>query len=279
MGPREEKQTLSVYRTHGDRTVKASNRLSVGRFIKLLRLTIQEFVKERKNVALLLLGIAIFMFYQTRQFSENLIEIASDSIIFSSSVTETLQVYVLTHFPNTFWIVDWVVSLLYIFAFAFVLASLLLTMITTGREAWRYGIVWLVCSLAQFSLQALFPVLVPIRSSKDIRPIRKEIWPWSEKFIGIKYGGIPSAHFGYSIFGILLTRRINYRRMNIIYVLNTLIFPPIVLYLGEHYIVDLVVSLILFPTIYFVTLRVIDYFVGEEKYPNVFELAQLPEHH
>lgn len=255
----------------------SSKRSSIKRFRRLLRLTTQEFVKERKNVALLLLGIVYFAFYQTRQFSENLQKIAADSIIFSASVTEALQVYVLNHFPNTFWIIDWVVSLLYVFAFTFVLASLLLTMITTGREAWRYGLAWLACGLAQFLLQVMFPVLVPIRSSKDIRPIRKEIWPWSEKLVGIKYGGIPSGHFGYSLFGILLTRRISYRRMNILYILNTLIFPPIVLYLGEHYIVDLVVSAILFPVIYFVTLRVIEHFVGEAKYPTVFELAQMSE--
>ncbi|MFQ6125781.1 MAG: phosphatase PAP2 family protein [Candidatus Heimdallarchaeota archaeon] len=258
--------------------MEVSKRSSLERFYILLRLTTQEFVKERKNVALLLLGITYFVFYQTRQFSEDLQQIAADSIIFSSSVTETLQVYVLTHFPNTFWIIDWVASLLYVFAFTFVLASLLLVMITTGREAWRYGLAWLVCGLAQFSLQIMFPVLVPIRSSKDIRPIRKEIWPSSEKLVGIKYGGIPSGHFGYSIFGILLTKRINYRRMNIIYILNTLIFPPIVLYLGEHYIVDLIASLILFPTIYLVILRVIEHLVGKAKYPTVFELAQMVEH-
>ncbi|MFX0197056.1 MAG: phosphatase PAP2 family protein [Candidatus Hodarchaeota archaeon] len=258
--------------------MEASKRSPIERFNRLLRLTTQEFVKERKNVALLLLGIAYFVFYQTRQFSENLQKIAADSIIFSSSVTETLQIYVLTHFPNTFWIIDWIAALLYVFAFTFVLASLLLVMITTGREAWRYGLAWLACGLVQFSLQILFPVLVPIRSSKDIRPIRKEIWPSSEKLVGIKYGGIPSGHFGYSIFGILLTKRINYRRMNFLYILNTLIFPPIVLYLGEHYIVDLVASLIFFPVIYFVTLRVIEHFVGEAKYPTVFELAQMEKH-
>lgn len=256
----------------------ANKKSSIGRFTRLLRLTTQEFVKERKNVALLLFGIAYFAYYQTRQLSEDLQKIAADSIIFSSSVTESLQVYVLTHFPNTFWIIDWITSLLYVFAFTFVLASLLLTMITTGREAWRYGLAWLACGLVQFSLQILFPVLVPIRSSKDIRPIRKEIWPSSEKLVGMKYGGIPSGHFGYSIFGILLTRRINYRRMNILYMLNTIIFPLIVLYLGEHYIVDLVVSMILFPIIYFVTLRVIEHFVGEAKYPTVFEIAQKSEH-
>ncbi len=59
--------------------------------------------------------------------------------------------------------------------------------------------------------------------------------------------------------------------------LNTIIFPPIVLYLGEHYIVDLIVSLILFPAIYFVTLRVIKQFVGEAKYPTVFEIVQKSE--
>ena len=258
--------------------MKASSRLSAGRFVRLLRLTCKEFKKELKNVALLLLGIAYVVFYQTRQFSENLREIAADSIIFSPSVTETLQVYVLNHFPNTFWIFDWIVSLLYVFAFTFVLVSLILTVITTGREAWRYGLALLACSLVQLSLQVLFPVLVPIRSNKDIRPIRKEIWPWSEKLIGVKYGGIPSGHFGYSIFGVLLTRRLHYRMMNAFYVFNTLIFPPIVLYLGEHYIIDLVVSLILFPAIYFVTLRVIKHFVGEAKYPTVFELAQMTEH-
>jgi len=125
----------------------------------------------------------------------------------------------------------------------------------------------------------MVPVLVPIRSNIDIRPIRKEIWPWSEKLIGIKYGGIPSGHFGYSIFGVILTRKINYRRMYTFYVLNTLIFPPIVLYLGEHYIVDLVVSLILFPMLYFMTLRIIEHFAGETKYPTVFELAHKQNNH
>ena len=255
----------------------ASKRSSIGRFTRFLRLTTQEFVKERKNVALFLLGIVIAVFHQTRQFSENLHEIAATSIIFSSAVTETLQVYVLTHFPNTFWIFDWVVSLLYVFGFLFVMAVLIITMITTGREAWRYGLALLACWIVQISLQMLFPVLVPIRVNKDIRPIRKEIWPWSEKMMGLKYGGIPSGHFGYSIFGVLLTKRIQYRRMNAIYVFYTLIVPLLVLYLGEHYIVDLVVSLILFPAIYFATLRVIEHFIGKAKYPTVFELVQMSE--
>ncbi|MFX0210613.1 MAG: phosphatase PAP2 family protein [Candidatus Hodarchaeota archaeon] len=255
-----------------------SKRSSIERFTRLLRITTQEFVKERKNVALFLLGIVIAVFHQTRQFSENLFEIAENSIIFSSAVTETLQVYVITHFPNTFWIFDWVVSLLYIFGFLFVMVFLILTMITTGREAWRYGLALLACWIVQISLQILFPVLVPIRVNKNIRPIRKEIWPWSEKMMGLKYGGIPSGHFGYPIFGVLMTRQIQYRKMNAIYVFYTLIIPLIVIYLGEHYIVDLVASLILFPAIYFATLRVIEHFVGKAKYPTVFELSQMSEH-
>ncbi len=253
--------------------MKLSKIRSLREFTKL---TWKEFSGERKNVLLLIFGIIYVAFYQTRQLSENRREIASDAITFSASVTETLQVFVLNHFPNTFWIFDWIVSLLYVFAFTFVLVTLVLTIITTGREAWRYGIALLACSFLQISLQVLVPVLVPIRWNIDIRPIRKEIWPWSEKLIGIKFGGIPSGHFGYSIFGVLLAKQIKYRRMFVFYLINSLLFPPIVLYLGEHYVVDLVASLILFPTLYYVVLKMITHYIGDTKHPNVFELAQKP---
>ena len=80
--------------------MKLSKIRSVRDFTKL---TWKEFSGERKNVLLLLFGIIYVAFYQTRQLSENRREIASDAITFSVSVTETLQVFVLNHFPNTFW--------------------------------------------------------------------------------------------------------------------------------------------------------------------------------
>ncbi|MFX0210880.1 MAG: hypothetical protein ACFFDT_33180, partial [Candidatus Hodarchaeota archaeon] len=72
-----------------DYTLRLSRRFPRERYKRLLRLTYNEFIKEKKNVGLLLFGIAYLLFYQTRQFSENRKEIATDAIIFSASVTET----------------------------------------------------------------------------------------------------------------------------------------------------------------------------------------------
>ena len=74
--------------------MNTDRRVPLDRVVTLLRLTYQEFSQVKKNWGLLLFGIAYIIFYQTRQFSEDRVEIASDAIIFSTSVTETIQVFV-----------------------------------------------------------------------------------------------------------------------------------------------------------------------------------------
>jgi hypothetical protein len=119
------------------------------------------------------------------------------------------------------------------------------------KNMWKFALGFLVCWIAQGTLQLAIGAASPVRMpGLGVDFIRYEVFPLSEATMGIKYGAIPSGHIGAPVI-LFLTgwlRRIKWAEWAAIGFFITFVF--VLLYLGEHYVIDMVVSLILYPILF-----------------------------
>ena len=130
-----------------------------------------------------------------------------------------------------------------------------------GKDAWRFGCAVLLAWGTSMTIQFLFPVIVPIRwdmfdRELPVTPIRLQKFKQSDNVNGLLYNGLPSNHLGMMLAGLLLSW---FSSLNdswwgwyifIFFFLGlALFFCFSVIYLGEHYIHDLIASVFVYPPI------------------------------
>ncbi|MFQ6123606.1 MAG: phosphatase PAP2 family protein [Candidatus Heimdallarchaeota archaeon] len=117
-----------------------------------------------------------------------------------------------------------------------------------GRDGWIYGICILLGFLVELIIYLVYPVAPPIRVpdylKQGIVQVRLNKLPWSDKLITLKYNALPSGHMIYSILGYLVCQEEGFTKPRYFYLMNTMIFSFIILYLGEHYWIDIISSFI-----------------------------------
>jgi hypothetical protein len=134
-------------------------------------------------------------------------------------------------------------ALLYLFFWGIAFAS--------ERTMWKLALGFLACWIAQGTLQLTLGAASPVRMpGNGVDFIRYEVFPLSENMIGIKFGAIPSGHIGAPVI-LFLTgwlRKIKWAQWMALGFFIAFWFT--VIYLGEHYIIDGIASLIIYPMMF-----------------------------
>lgn len=199
--------------------------------------------KLNLQVAALLLGFALFFF--TFQFHSSQEPEYHEGGLFNIGPSLFLQEHrhvVLDYFLAYGWVAIFISLALCYFCLA----------IASERKFHVYGLAFLVCWLAQFTLQMLFNVASPVRvPGTELEFIRHEVFPWSENLLGVEFGALPSGHFGVTLLTFLLARERGVEWLQKVSLGGLLLMSWAVLYLGEHFIIDLMVSAVLYPLLFY----------------------------
>ncbi|MEA1993785.1 MAG: phosphatase PAP2 family protein [Euryarchaeota archaeon] len=133
----------------------------------------------------------------------------------------------------------------YFYVYGHIFALLLLAGVIFFSKDQKTNMLAVVISFALESLiYLIYPLAPPIRTMAAV-PIRVLVFPTSETLISIKYSAFPSGHIIKSALAYLICRRENFFKMSYIYAANTILVSLVVLYLGEHYAVDVVGGILL----------------------------------
>ena len=131
-----------------------------------------------------------------------------------------------------------------------------------GRKSWIYGVSILLGFWVEMIIYFAYPVAPPIRVleylNQGVVQVRLNKLPWSDKLITLKYNALPSGHMIYSILGYLVCREEGFKKTGYFYLMNTIVFSFIILYLGEHYWIDIIGSFIVAFSVFFLTTRYFD---------------------
>jgi membrane-associated phospholipid phosphatase len=173
-------------------------------------------------------------------------------IFFSPKPTQYLQ----NHFRSG--ILDFITIQVWFWVFAVTVCVEIFICGLQGDNAWRYGVAVLISWGTSMTIQFIFPVIVPIRWDQFDRelpvvPIRLQKFRKSDNVNGLLYNGLPSNHFGMMLAGALLCFFFSLNDpwwvwyAGIIFFLSLATFFSFsVIYLGEHYIWDLIASIFVY---------------------------------
>lgn len=212
----------------------------------------QEAFATPFNVFLLLLMFVMLLFWLSANKWQTPDRVRRRAIFMNPKHTQFLQKHLRSSFLDFITIQVW----FWVFAITVVVEIFICGM--QGREAWRYGIAVMSAWGTSMTIQFLFPVVVPIRWDKFERelpvvPIRLLKFKQSDNVNGLLYNGLPSNHFGMMLSGALLCW---FFSLNdpwwvwylgiIFFLILSLFFCFSVIYLGEHYVWDLIASLFVY---------------------------------
>ncbi len=217
----------------------------------------EEAFSTRFNIVMLGLMIAMLLFWWSAHKWQTPDRVRRRAIFFSPKPTQFLQSKLRSN-ETLRKILDFATPQVWLWAFVLSLFIEFHICGLQGKEAWRYGVATLFTWGTSMAIQFMFPVIVPIRWDKFDRElpvvaIRLGNFKQSDNVNGLLYNGLPSNHLGMMLVGIILSL-ISYGRnpwdgyliLASFFLLLAIVFSFSVIYLGEHYVQDLLVSLILF---------------------------------
>lgn len=126
-----------------------------------------------------------------------------------------------------------------------------------GRPAWLYASAVLTCLFINYPLIWLFfPVAPPVRFSAlgietEAVKVREYYLPWSEELISANYSALPSGHMIIFFAGYFVAREEGFKDAKWFFLLGSAIMTLSVIYLGEHYLIDVLGSFVLVPVVMF----------------------------
>jgi membrane-associated phospholipid phosphatase len=187
------------------------------------------FVGDRKNIILGVFTIFIPILYELFGFVGT--EQSITPYTFPATVTNTLQ-----NIFGTKGVTAYFASYYYFFVQLLVLGGLACVIFFT-KKPWVYFLAALICFVVDSTIYLIFPLAPPVRTGAAV-PIRLNLFPVSDYIITAKYSAFPSGHIMASFLGFLICRKENFKKIEALYIMNTLIMSFVVVYLGEHYLVD-----------------------------------------
>jgi len=228
---------------------------------------IEEAFTNPFNVFLLLLMIAMLLFWLSAHKWQTPERVKKRAIFFSPKPTQYLQ----NHFRNRY--LDFITQQVWLWVFILCVCIEVFVCGLQGVNAWRYGVMALTAWGTSMTIQFLFPVIVPIRydifdRELPVVPIRLLQFKQSDNVNGLLYNGLPSNHFGMMIAGILITLFImendpwiGWIVLLAFFIIIGFLFCFSVIYLGEHYIQDLIASIFVYVPVMVGIKLILDYFI------------------
>jgi len=120
------------------------------------------------------------------------------------------------------------------------------------REPWIYLLCFSTLFVIDTMFYYIFPVAPPVRT-EGFYNVRADILPHSETMISIDYNALPSAHIWILAIPLCITVAERHWKLTVWYSCNILLMTIVVVYFGDHYIIDCVLAVVL-TFIVFVTL-------------------------
>jgi len=229
----------------------------------------QEAFKSPFNLFLLFLVVVLLLFWWSAHLWQTPERVRRRAIFFSPRPTQILQKYFRRN-ETTRKILDFITPQIWLWGFTISMVIEFHLCALQGGEAWRFGVATLITWGTSMTIQFLFPVIVPIRWDKFDREIpvvaiRLDNFKQSDNVNGLLYNGLPSNHFGFMLLGAILSF-VSYLKdpwvgfiiLFIFFVSISSFFCFSVIYLGEHYVQDLIASLVVFLPLMTILLSLID---------------------
>ncbi|MCK4636324.1 MAG: phosphatase PAP2 family protein [Methanomicrobia archaeon] len=187
------------------------------------------FMGDKKNIIFGIFIIFIPVLYELFGFvgtEQNIIPYT-----LPATITNALQNFlgikgVMAHFASYY----------YFYIQLLVLGGLVCVIFFT-KKPWVYFLAALICFAADSVIYMFFPLAPPVRTGAA-DPIRLNLFPVSDYIITAKYSAFPSGHIMASFLAALICRKENFKKVEILYIMNTFIMSFVVVYLGEHYLID-----------------------------------------
>ncbi|UCG04532.1 MAG: phosphatase PAP2 family protein [Candidatus Heimdallarchaeota archaeon] len=224
------------------------------------------------NVFLLLLMIVMLIFWLSANKWQTPDRVRNRAIFMNPNPTQFLQKHLRSN-ETLGKFLDFITIQVWFWVFAVTVAIEIFICGLQGENAWRYGIMVLTAWGTSMTIQFLFPVVVPIRWDQFDRelpvvPIRLLKFKQSDNVNGLLYNGLPSNHFGMMLAGALLCF---FFFLNdswsgwivgiLFFLILVTFFSFSVIYLGEHYIWDLIASIFVYAPIMVVIKIILDILV------------------
>lgn len=210
----------------------------------MARSTLSIDIFTPRNAAVMAMAFAWAALYFSYQYNFTEMPKYYDGPLFSVAPNlflQQLRFGALDIFCSYFYVYG--MALLYIFFWGMAFAS--------EKQMWKLALGFVACWIAQGTLQLAIGAASPIRvPGNGVDFIRYEVFPLSESMIGIKYGAIPSGHVGAPVILFLAGRLRKIKWAQWMALGFFVAFWFTIIYLGEHYIFDGLVSLVVYPTMF-----------------------------
>jgi len=230
------------------------------------------------NVFLLTLMFVMLIFWWSANKWQTPDRVRRRAIFFSPKPTQILQKHLRENHPTLERYLDFVTIQVWLWVFAITVVIEVYICGLQGDDAWRYGVAVLSSWATSMAIQFIFPVIVPNRWDKFERelpviPIRLIKFPQSDNVNGLLYNGLPSNHFGMMLAGAMLCLFFSFNDQFygpgfwgwyvgiLLFLALAAFFCFSVIYLGEHYLIDLVASVVVYIPIMTIILIILNILV------------------
>ena len=205
----------------------------------------KSFIADRCNMYALVLVLLIPIVYESLSFTP--VESSMIPHTFSPSLTIWLQERL-----GTDGIVAYAASYYYVIPHIILMAGLgPLFLFARKRPAWVYMAMAVSIFIIDSIIYVVYPVAPPVRlEGTGVVPIRINLFELSETTITAHYSALPSGHIFTSVLGLLIAMVERWKWPTILYGANTVIMTVVIVYLGDHYLIDSFASVVLVTGIY-----------------------------
>ena len=220
----------------------------------------QEAFATPFNVFLLFLTIGMLIFWWSAHWWQTPERVRKRAIFFSPKPTQYLQ-RVLRKNPDSLFtrVLDFTTIQIWLWVFTITVIIQVYICGLQGDQAWRYGLPVILSWGTSMTIQFIYPVIVPNRWDQfpprelPVKALRLEQFKQSDSVNGLLYNGLPSNHLGMMLAGAILSYYISlssswwvWQALVVFFILLALFFSFSVIYLGEHYIWDLLASIVVY---------------------------------
>jgi len=218
------------------------------------------FTSDKKNLYFLVAVLLIPILYESMRFTP--IEDAMSPHTFSPALTIWLQ-----ELFGTDGVIAYLASYYYVIPHIILLVGLgPLFFFAKKKPAWTYLSLALALFIIDNIIYFLYPVAPPIRLNEPpVVPIRIELFALSEKTISLHYSALPSGHIYSLMMGTLIGHLENWKKVKIIYGINVIIMTFVIIYLGDHYLIDAIASIVVVISIYYLINAFSEKYVSKKK--------------
>ena len=227
------------------------------------------------NVFLLFLTIGMLLFWWSAHWWQTPDRVKKRAVFFSPKPTQYLQAKLRINPDSTFTkVLDFITIQVWLWVFTITVVIEVYICGLQGDQAWRYGLPVILSWGTSMTIQFIYPVIVPNRwdmfdRELPVKPLRLEQFKKSDTVNGLLYNGLPSNHLGMMLAGAVLCFFISQTNSSwwvwslgiIFFILLGIFFSFSVIYLGEHYIWDLIASIAVYIPIMVVVFAILNIMV------------------